>query len=538
MRPWKTWLLAFCLFSMLGQQVVYANAALAPVENFVVNRAIAGVVANRIAAAEGMAANDALWLAKAANDPVFKATMEGISSQMTAANVVSTVAGGALAIAGAPVWMTIAASLAITAGAAWYFTSNAPMPIPGPAPSVNQSMVKVSANGKVEVTPKPADLPMPYVPPKPVQVSVIDPWMTFANSGGLVFRNFMCHASDGDCNAYPVMPPGITISNFVFQAAGRQGQDVVVNNLDDAARFTKLYFQYQEQQAINQMGTPHVDGYPRTLVSFSIEKPTMTGQNPRVMQTVQVTHWSQAGGAWTSSVSTITEPSIWFPNPQLLPQKFDNLNDAYNNMDPSSKGLPMQAQQLADLANAAWRKAASDPNYQGLPYSATNPLTAQDVASWQAAHPGQMPTLGDLLAPATNPSFPGVPISPVVYPGPVPDPGPGPGPQPIPGQSQNVNVMNSPRIDMGPDPNTPAPTLEDTPTADIILKPLTSLFPELRGFQTPGHASQCPKPVFDVFGKSIVMDQHCTLMEQHRQALAAAMLVVWLLVGLFILLSA
>ncbi|MCG9014747.1 hypothetical protein, partial [Laribacter hongkongensis] len=85
-------LLFICLLSMLVQQVS-ANAVLAPVENYVVNRAVGGIIANRIAVAEGVAANDALWLAKAANDPVYKATMAGVSSQMTAVNVAATVAG-------------------------------------------------------------------------------------------------------------------------------------------------------------------------------------------------------------------------------------------------------------------------------------------------------------------------------------------------------------------------------------------------------------------------------------------------------------
>jgi hypothetical protein len=215
-------------------------------------------------------------------------------------------------------------------------------------------------------------------------------------------------------------------------------------------------------------------------------------------------------------------------------------------LDEVSKALNSQAlgeqvspATLAQIADAAWRNAASMPDYQGLPYSASNPVTAQDVTTWTSANPDKVPTLNDLMVPATNPTtYPnGVPISATIAYTP---------PSTVPTGDNNVNVINTPnvnvvntvRVDFGADPNVAAPGLEATPTGAQILQPLTSLFPEFRSFQTPAHTSSCPKPSFNVFDKSIVMDSHCTIAEQHRAALAAVMLTVWLLVGLFILLSA
>lgn len=79
---------------------------------------------------------------------------------------------------------------------------------------------------------------------------------------------------------------------------------------------------------------------------------------------------------------------------------------------------------------------------------------------------------------------------------------------------------------------------EYTPSAVEMLYPLFTLFPELKNYQAPQHSSDCPKPQFNVFGKTITMDSHCVLAEQNRLAIASIMTVVWILVSLFILLSA
>jgi hypothetical protein len=139
-----------------------------------------------------------------------------------------------------------------------------------------------------------------------------------------------------------------------------------------------------------------------------------------------------------------------------------------------------------------------------------------------------------MLRPAQNPSHDpnGVPISPSVSTS--TDTGTNTGT----GTSTNTGTNPSGQVNLGPDPNVPDPTLEEPPDASTILSPLTSLFPELRSYQTPAHSADCPKPTFDVFGKSIVMDAQCTIAEQNRSALGAIMMAVWVLVGLFILLSA
>ncbi|WP_184036156.1 hypothetical protein [Chitinivorax tropicus] len=515
-------LLFICLLSVLVQQVL-ANAVLAPVENYVVNRAVGGIIANRIAAAEGVAANDALWLAKAANDPVYKATMAGVSSQMTVVNVAATVAGGALAIAGAPVWLTILAGLGITAAGAYFVSSDAAQKV-----TISQSGSSVVI--QTQSTPAKPSYSAPAVPSAP-QPSVGQ----IALSAGLIVYRGIC-ANGGDCLSYPAAPANYWKSAPFLQGSG--DYIIIAYTLAEVTRFMSAYTSQLSQQGVwdwadgskvvktfnSAYFLPRSGGGQDLYGSYTVIRtpPPLKDSSGVSQQQPLVTTYE--------NVSLMTTWAVGQNAP--IPQTFTNLTDAYPAIVDAQKAIPVPDAQLAKLADEAWRRAAQAPNYKGLPYPATNPLTSADVATWKAANPNAMPTLGDLLRPAANPANDpnGVPISPSVQPG--SNPGTNPGANP------GTNPGTSGRPDLGPDPNVPDPTLEDTPDAPTILKPLTSLFPELRTFQTPGHAAQCPKPAFDVFGKSIVMDAQCTIAEQHRAELAAVMLVVWLLVGLFILLSA
>ncbi|PLY44075.1 hypothetical protein CSZ94_06935 [Janthinobacterium sp. ROICE36] len=80
--------------------------------------------------------------------------------------------------------------------------------------------------------------------------------------------------------------------------------------------------------------------------------------------------------------------------------------------------------------------------------------------------------------------------------------------------------------------------MEETPTAESILKPLMDLMPGFKNFAVPQHSGVCPKPEFAIFGKRIIMDSQCNLAEQNRSALFAVMAAVWALSAAFIVLRA
>lgn len=184
-------------------------------------------------------------------------------------------------------------------------------------------------------------------------------------------------------------------------------------------------------------------------------------------------------------------------------------------------------EQLAALINALWQATgASVPNT--VPRSGVDPLTAADVAAWIAAHPQARPTVGDFVGPVAPPNSPTVPI-------PSTD---------IPTSSTTITETTAPststKVDLGPDPNVAAPTLEDTPTADMILAPVFGMMPELRAWTVPAHQAVCPKASFTLYWESspTVIDAHCALMDQLSGQMQQYMGVVWLVAALFIVLRA
>lgn len=207
--------------------------------------------------------------------------------------------------------------------------------------------------------------------------------------------------------------------------------------------------------------------------------------------------------------------------------------DAIGSLTDADKAKALNPAIVAAIVNQAWQQAASQPGYSGLPYDATNPITSSDAAAWQAANPSSWPTVGDAVAPQATPSG-GTAASPWQLPNtttPVTS-------QPATQPQTTTNPGTGSQLNLGPDPNIGAPTLEVTPTAQMILQPLLDLFPSLRNFAVPSHGGECPKPATDIFGKHVQMDGHCSLLEPVRGTLSAVMAFVWVLLALLIVLAA
>lgn len=531
MHKGRAWLALLCAFWMLVvQQQAYAQAALAPVENYVVNRAIGGMIANRIAMARGIAANDATWMATAANDATYKATMTGVGKVMSGANVASTALGIGLTIAGAPVWLTVAAGLGVIAAGsliAYNYTNGAEMRI-----------VNTSSGNKIQVqSPRPAmpSYSAPSVPeiPKGLQQAIA--------AGGQAYRDPSACYPGSFCYSYPSLPANLPMS---------VGTDYgVVLGAPDINTLSKVWVLAK----YGDMNGPDNLGMGTTFVIESTGGGLVYADDGTPSWYVWI-HEARSG-----CVAPQCDPVNGLPNydrtyfqypqagqkfaPGTYAKQYTSLDQAASaiSADTGTKAVKVNQQLLADTANKAWQQAAAQPGYAGEPYPVSQPLTTIDVARWTSANPASDPTIDDLLRPATNPvTYPeGVPISPtVVYVAPSNPTSPTTSGNVNVVNTPNVNVVNNVKVDFGPDPGIGTPGLEATPTGSEILHPLTSLFPEFRSFQTPQHVGECPKPTFDVFGKSIVMDAQCTIAEQHRASLAAVMMAVWLLVGLFILLSA
>lgn len=203
------------------------------------------------------------------------------------------------------------------------------------------------------------------------------------------------------------------------------------------------------------------------------------------------------------------------PTAQTINGKLD---DVSSQLPSESMSVPIDPQSLADISNESLRRAAARSDYGGVPVSLNQPITAQDVIDWGNANPGKMPTVSDVLSPLRD----GV-VMPSTNGSTSPSPNPSPNQPP-----------SSPSDSFSP------PGMENIPTAAQILAPILGLLPDFRSYIMPPHSSTCPTPSVDIFGKHVVLDAHCTLLDSPavRQVLASVMAAVWTIVAIFIILAA
>lgn len=223
-------------------------------------------------------------------------------------------------------------------------------------------------------------------------------------------------------------------------------------------------------------------------------------------------------------------PASNFPEPAPAPVK--TISDAAADLTEPQKATALDPQIIADLANEFWKAAAAAPGYNGLPYDATQPITATDAATWQAANPSYWPSVGDFVAPQVAPSG-GTATSPFTLPA---SPTPVSSADPTTQPNTGTNPSTEPLQNLGTDPGIGAPGLEAIPTAQQIIAPTQNIFPTLKSFVVPSIDAQCPTWDVPVLGKLISFKDHCALLEQARPNLYAAMAVIYALMALFIVL--
>jgi hypothetical protein len=207
-----------------------------------------------------------------------------------------------------------------------------------------------------------------------------------------------------------------------------------------------------------------------------------------------------------------------------------SLQTAIADLPASDLAKPVNPVLVAAVANQLWKQAASQPGYAGLPYSYSNPITEADVTSWQQQNPDQYPSGADFVAPQSDAGAWTLPVS-----GQPIGSGTGTPSQPV----GTVNpAASQAQVNLGPDPSIGAPQLEAPPTAAQILAPILGLLPDLRSFNAGSHTAVCPKPTLNLFGETQTMEAHCTLLDDNKPVIQAAMALSWALLALVIILSA
>lgn len=241
--------------------------------------------------------------------------------------------------------------------------------------------------------------------------------------------------------------------------------------------------------------------------------------------------YSCAHGMYCTATNSFSSPVLNSPSKTAV-----SLQTAINDLPASDKTKPLNPAIVAALADQAWKNAAAQPGYDGLPYVASNPITAPDAAKWQQANPQSWPSVSDFVKPQPAPTG-GTSASPYVLPNtstPVSSYNPA-----TQSQSTSTNPASSNTLqNLGPDPGIGSPSLEATPTAQSILAPILGLLPDLRSFSAPSQSGVCPKPTIDLWNQHLVLDGHCALLDNNAGAIQAVMALVWVLIAMFIILAA
>lgn len=215
------------------------------------------------------------------------------------------------------------------------------------------------------------------------------------------------------------------------------------------------------------------------------------------------------------------------PSGVLLPPsytpKWQAAGQSMNDLPQSYTSQPLSDAQIAAIANALWKRAATANNPDAIPWSSTDPITPADIAAWRAANPQLVPTVNDFISPVAPPGTSTVPI---------PNPGTDGPPVNPPGTQPTTSAAP---IDWG---TFTSPTLEDTPTAQSILDPIFNMWPQWNNYAFPSHASECPKPTFVALGHTFTFDHMCNWTEMIRTAVQAAFALVWALMVIFIVMGA
>jgi len=524
------------LSCVVGVHVAHAQALLAPAENFVVNRAEAAII-SRVAISRGFAAND----------PRIASTLTAMGESSTALNAASTGAALALGFLGAPVWLTIAAGLGIlAAGTALVLNASSSSLPPGADTSVTLAR---SSDGKIITITQPApisvvnDYPVGSVPAPvpPAPSAMMDPVSHgVMYQGAAIYRTPQCMSGD-PCSAYPALPSGQKnfTRDYIVEA-------VVLKSLADVQAYDTYEQQYNSASAVvGQSGydnggydslsvrvyfKPNADSTSSTLYEDRVIKVRDASGNPVMQQNSQPATW-------------------WLAGPGVAPISGTDLSQIYPQLTDATKAALVDPLTLASLVNQTWQHAAALPDYQGLPYSASQPVTSTDVQPWINENPSLAPHLDDFFRPATNAGTSTVPISPTATPTTTPSTNPAnpsnpastpaTDPSTSTGQLCGVNgVVCTMNVNVLGDPSTPSPSLESTPTINMILSPILNLFPDLKAWALPAHSAVCPQPSFEMFGKTYTISSHCDLAEQNRTAITAVFTAAFALAALFIVLAA
>lgn len=545
------------LLALLAQQPATPQAL--PVANYAINRAIAGVI-TRVAASRGFAANS----------PRVIATLEAISSTSTALNVVATGAGIGLSLLGAPVWMTIIAGFGI------FSTGTALIAALGDS-EVAISQTEAGSVAVVSKIPRDEPVTLPPYPDFTTYPTENDRFEKLRSLGGHVYRIDTCSPTltRVACHQFPLEPPVSTGISFVYPLHSIRVMFTSIAELEDLRKRWLLYPEDPEAkltvvETFDQEGVH--DGFAERTWTNKFQfcsKDVPPGcPAPHVWSTID----------YVPFMAEISHDAFHGLNRLKTTTVYPDLDAARAAINSDFLRMPITPKTLADIVDGAWWLAAEEPDYAGLPYRESEPITEEDVVIWMVENPTEIPYIGDVLEPANPPDERKVPISPRIRPKEVPNPqtdpetDPSTGPNPVPetgpdiapnpdeatesGSNRNrntegvqdVNVVNRPvvdignrvkvDVDLGKAPEVDQPKLEEPPTAKMIIDPILGLTSDFNAWTMPSHGAACPRTTLQVFDHAIPIGAHCEIAERIAPQLRQVMVAAFAVMALLIVLSA
>jgi hypothetical protein len=308
---------------------------------------------------------------------------------------------------------------------------------------------------------------------------------------------------------------------------------------------------YYWNTTVNGISIYGCDGQSLALQSLHIKSLNIVGSTGPTTCVDSITYWlcthALAGGGaarYPGIPNQICQSGKYLSGTQCLPYTYppvpaapaatnQTLQQSVNALPQTELSKPLNPQLVASTANSLWQQAAAQPGYAGIPYPASNPISTAEATTWMTANPTAWPTVGEFLTPrpvsTTTPEPWALPSNPTQT-----------TTNPSLTTAPNPNVINpstQPLTNLGEDPATPAPQLETPPTAQQIVDPVLSMIPGHRNFAATTHQGQCPTPTIELYGTH-TMNAHCTLIEQNKTVIQAAMAFAWAGIALFIVLSA
>ncbi len=258
----------------------------------------------------------------------------------------------------------------------------------------------------------------------------------------------------------------------------------------------------------------------------------------------QTSYSCTSGTLWNSSYGCVGLAQLAgdFPatNQNLT---YEQLLEALKATQHLSKNVGSQL--LADIANMQWKNASLNPDYNGRPYSPTDPITEQDVNKMIAEKNIPAPQVGDLLKAMDSAQFDpskdtGMAYNPQA--GPVINGQSAPLNNPLltPNTATQTGAEGQPELNLGDNPNIGPPTLENPPTGYQILDPIVAMVPGFKNFNLNLGGGSCTGigfhiPIIEVDADFGAM---CVLIDNNRSLIQAMMTLVFSIVAIKIVLSA